>query len=524
MTKITSTSVTAQVRFLLSENPFCDNEDLYNLTKAISVKEKNTVRQAKKRILDQIQNKDVLNKLRANLPLNEKVRILPSLFTEFVKNCFPYTILYKWQYELFKHLEENDMSLIVVARDHGKSVLLVMYIEYLLDVKKMDVMLLGWTDRRKQLAEFIYVYFLRNNLITTESVVKNTANHFKTKDGNRFDCYGLKDKAILGMHADIYGSKQGLCLIIDDPIDESFEMYPSKERDLENRWESTIANINPNKTIICGTRKFEGDFLDYIQKSYKDKIAIFFRTPINADGSLLCPERWTFEKLAQKRAEIGEYRYSSEYLGNPQPLTGGVWTEDNIHWASEVKKWSEYEAVCIALDPAWTTNKESAFSSIITIFKSKEKEKKREYIVFDEDSGKYNFDDILKRIETAFIDIREVYKNIKVTVAIEENAGGKFLIEIAKARNYEFVPYIIEVHHSRAKQERIMSLEVPIINGTIRFMNSLRKKEKRSELIWEILTFPNCKKLDAIDALAMGFTELEKMRRRTFHIYRKSIW
>lgn len=518
--KITSTSIAAQVRFLLSDNPFCDNIELYRLTKSESDKEKNTVRKAKERILNKIQNKDLLAKLRAKLPLNEKEREISNVFTEFVKTCFPYTSLYAWQYELFKHLEENEMSLIIVARDHGKSVLLTNYMQYLLDVKKMDVMLLGWTDRIRRLAEFNYSYFLRNDLITRDAIVKNTSNHFTTKDGVRFDCYGLKDKAILGMHPDIYGSKGGLCLIIDDPIDESFEMYRSKERDLENRWESTIANINPNKTIICGTRKFEKDFLDYIQKRYKNKIAVFFRTPYNADGTLLCPERWTFEKLATKRAEIGEYRFSSEYLGDPQPLTGGVWIAKDIEYASKLAKYSEYDAVIIAIDPAFTTKADSDNTSIEIIFKGKEREKKREYIVFHDISGKFTFDGILSRIETNFRDIQEQFRGVRIVVAIEDNGGGKMLIEQAQARNYDFAPYILAVHHSRAKEERIMILEVPIKNGTIKFLEDLEE----SELIYEILTFPKCKRFDALDALSMGFTELEKMRRRVFNIYRKKVW
>lgn len=511
-------NVTSQVRFLLSDNPFITNEELYRLTKAFTKTEKMTVRVAKHRILNKIHNKPALDRLRAKQPLQkEKIRRLPKNFPDFVKQAFPYNTLYKWQYELFQHLEANDMSLVVVARDHGKSVLLAMYIQWLLDVKKMDVLLLGWTDRRKRIAEFVYAYIMRKNLISDDSIVKNTSAHFATKDDVRFDCYGVRDKAVLGMHADVYASKEGLCLIIDDPIDESFENYKSKARDLVDRWESTISNINPDKTVICGTRKYEGDFLEYIKERYGDAVSLFFRTPYNADGTLLCPERWTMEKLAIKRTQIGEYRFSSEYMGDPQPLTGGVWVEEDIEYASKLKKYSEYETVCIAVDPAWTTKPDSDNTSIDIVFKGKEKEGRREYIVFHDISGKFRFDGILDRIETNFRDIRDNFSGVNIFIAIEKNGGGQILIDAAINRNYDFAPYILPVQHTRAKEERIMTLEVPIKNHTIKFMEDL----KGSELIFEILTFPKCKKFDALDALSMAFTELEKMRKRKFMIRRK---
>ena len=151
------------------------------------------------------------------------------------------------------------------------------------------------------------------------------------------------------------------------------------------------------------------------------------------------------------------------------------------------------------------------------VFKGKEKEGRREYIVFHDISGKFRFDGILDRIETNFRDIRDNFSGVNIFIAIEKNGGGQILIDAAINRNYDFAPYILPVQHTRAKEERIMTLEVPIKNHTIKFMEDL----KGSELIFEILTFPKCKKFDALDALSMAFTELEKMRKRKFMIRRK---
>lgn len=514
-----ASTITAQVRFLLSDNPFYSNDELYRLLNANTQKEKTAVRVAKHRVMDKIHNKDAIIALKQQQIPSEPVEH-PKEFAEFVKIAFPpFGSLYKWQWDLYRHFQEHYMSLVVVPRDHGKSILITFYIEYMLAVENWDVLLLGWTDRCKQMALFIYTYFVKNDFITDEAVIKNTSNHFILQNGARFDCYGLKEKAILGMHPDIFESKAGLLLVIDDPMDESFEMYPAKERDLENRWASTIANINPNKIIICGTRKFEGDFLEFIAKQYQDTIKLFFRTPWNEDGSLLCPERWTNEGLAQKRAEIGEYRFSGEYMGDPQPITGGVWLEDDIHFVSILRKYSEYDLAIISVDPAWTTEEDSANTSIIELLRLKQqKEEKRRYVCYNEQSGKFTFDDILKRLEISYLTIKETYPGIRVVVPIEVNGGGRILVDIANSRDYAFVVDILEVKHTRAKEERIMALEVPIKNGTIEFMDTLRD----GELIWEILTFPKCKLFDGVDALSMAYVEAEQIKRRNFVMYRRS--
>ena len=506
------TSIQTQVEFIVWKTPGVTTKELYKSIGAVSVKDKQAVRTAKHRALS---NQEVT----AFKP-KKKIKKLSKAnltFKEFVGEAYPpYKKLYAWQYDLFGVLEKESCIEIVVPRDHGKSILLTFYIEWLMDKKHMDVLLLGWTDRVRQMAMYVYSYFMRNNKLSADSVMRNTMNHFMTSSDIRFDCYGLKEKAILGFHPEDFEGKNGLVLIVDDPMDESFEFYPAKERDLEARWESTISNINPTKLIVCGTRKFEGDFLEYIANQYKSKIKLYHKTPYNADGSLLCPERWTLDRLEEKRFEIGEYRFSGEYMGDPTPITGGVWLEGDIHYTNEPKVWSKYESAIISVDPAWTQTNDSDFTAISVVLR--EANTKR-YLVTKCIATQMDFDKILQTIENEFCDIRSLYNHIPITVAIESNGGGRLLIDIAASRDYVFNKNVLEVKHSRAKQERIMVLEMPIKTGAVKFLDYMRN----GELILEVLTYPNCRKDDAIDSLAMAYTEMEQKYARQF-VFRRSGW
>ncbi len=270
----------------------------------------------------------------------KKVLPLPTKDPGFIKFArwlaYPhYKGLYEWQKECYLHLKEAKYKLIIVSRDHGKSVYLMDDSEYDMAYNNFDVLYLGWTDRRKEVALNICTFFEMHDMIQD----KKSEYHFTLKNGGKFDCYLITSKDTLGMHSfgkqerfdnlspeelkefkELYGSEdqmedgifteeilkeyienrnqnRKLKIVIDDPIDDSFMKELFKEEDLERRFMSTIFNINPDQWIFTGTRKFTGDFFDFIRKTFNTKLVEFKRGPYLKEG---------------------ETRYNSDLINNPK--------------------------------------------------------------------------------------------------------------------------------------------------------------------------------------------------------------
>lgn len=342
-------------------------------------------------------------------------RPLPGIqFQKFVEDfAYPrYGGLFEFQMEIFRMTWQSKWSMINLPRDHGKSIYLAFLCEWAME-DGWDILYLGWTDRRKEIAEFVYAYFVLQNQIASRKIKQSTSGHFQINNGCKFDTYLVTAKEVLGMHAmgkTLDQIERKLLIIIDDPIDETFREERHKEYKLENKWKSTISNINPNKIMFVGTKKFEEDFFYFIKRTYTKKHGLvhYYRrshlcTPniehlsmfygdlthkykfselpaeeqnlmldkakldpcynpdlkypdlrfipgLPPEKNLLCPERWTQSDLNLKREEVGEYWWHSEYEQNPHPITGEVW--ESLQYIPTIDAWQAYDMGMIIIDAA----------------------------------------------------------------------------------------------------------------------------------------------------------------------------
>ena len=567
------------------------------LYKEFPGKDKDYLKECRRKSLKKIKEKakgKYKKKTNSVLKLPSKIS-----FEMFCKTLsFPaYYGLFKWQAQCYREVWSNKISVVVVPRDHGKSVLWGNISQYCIQWDDYDVLYLGWTDRRKDVAENVYNFFLMWDEL--DSTTKTSSPyHFKTKNGGRFDTYLVTSKETLGKHSvgeldrfdkltaedkkelgevftkaikDKYmagkSKERKLLIFIDDPIDETFRKERHKEVKVETKYNSTIANINAEKVINSGTRKFDGDFFDFLDDKYGDKITRYKRrthlcTPnvehlstfkmikwdlvdpavegynefmevvmskaqshpcynpqlskadegyiINGTPTenLLCPERWTQPELDDKRAEIGEYWWHAEYEGNPHPITGAVW--EKVHYVAHWDNWIYYDHSFISVDRATTTNVGSSWTGI-TVFVRDGRDGSK--IVLKDLTGQYDFEETLAIVDEQTKWLKDIFAHAHVHVIVEKQGGGDDFIASAKRREYDFARYLYPpegFHQTRDKLERIEDyLRLPIKNGDqaygVRFLDGLRN----TELIKEILEFPYPTRLDGIDSFATGIKVAE---------------
>ena len=188
-------SCVQKVANYMKRNLDATNEILYEI---FSDYEKVTVRGAKNKFLKERakKQKTVLTKSGFVLPKNID-------FPLFCKSLSypPYYGLFRWQQQCYDIVWSKKMSLVVVPRDSGKSVLWGNVSQHSMQYEGYDVLYLGWTDRRKEVAENIYNFFLLWELVERGGSKVASPYHFKIKNGGRFDTYLITSKETLGKHA-----------------------------------------------------------------------------------------------------------------------------------------------------------------------------------------------------------------------------------------------------------------------------------------------------------------------------------
>jgi hypothetical protein len=538
--------------------------------KSSKKKTKKTIPRKKKHTNKNVQNVNPI--IPKTFQPKEKPQIprIPSdmPFEHFCKyHSYPhYDGLYRWQSQWAKGVWKYETSLTLVSRDHGKSIGHGNLCQWSMSSKGYDVLYLGWTSRRKEIADYAYTFFLQRNELVIDKASSNY--HFKTVYGTAFDTFSVKSKEILGMHEMgalereitdenryledfVRNSENPLLLIIDDAIDNTFKDERHKEQKLEDFFESTIISINPNKLMIVGTKKFKEDFYEFIRKKYEEDIFLYIRTPFlpkederygnepDNPFNLTCPERWIHQDdpqypvylelkkkkklgipvssfkleerklvrkidLFKKKKAVRPYWWSAEYMQNPTPITGEIWKK--VFYEQHFKGTAAYDLVCLTIDRATTTNAKSDETGIVEFFREKGTGTK---VVTNDFTRKINILDLDAFVDRWYRNFLKTYRGaIKVKIVVEKQGGGDDFIALAENAGRRYSHCIIPIHNTRDKMERIQdNLETPINNAQIVFMQSLEK----SKVVEQILTAPYMDYKDAIDALSNGSFEIDKL-------------
>ncbi len=489
-----------------------------------------------------------LNKKEKNEETNIKqFKIDPSeipSFQEFVNTeAFPPPVHRKTKefigildYELegYKIIEDNDEVCLLWPREHGKTWLVEWYIQYRMKYYAENFLYLSLTKIRFAVSRNIFQWAWRNDLLDSKNAIKNdkqdTYRSFTLNNGAKFEEHRFMSKDILGYH--------GWNIVIDDFVDKKWETYQAKQEEAKDYWDYTLSYIGMNKLVLVNTRKFEGDLLDYILDLHEDTMVVDVKTPykrckcetpnVNERGlhvycetckqeSLLAPQIHTQKELTKKK-EKNLFAWYAEMMQDPHPIQSTIFKNITYIFEPKTPYVRHYDIFYIYIDRATTTKKSSDYTGVIMGLRDKNTGVR---IITHDHTDHINLEDLLVLVNNTLIDVKKKYAHISCHLVIETQGGGDDFISMIKTRKSfqthgKTVPnriadtaLITPVHSTDNKQRRIQDrLYAPINNGSISFVSNL----KQSELLKEIQTFPYCARFDAIDALALGDFEIQKLQ------------
>jgi len=127
------------------------------------------------------------------------------------------------------------------------------------------------TDIKYVVADWVYLWADKNQAIVNSQTVKTgkisgrTSRYqkFGLVNGARFEIHGIRTSSTLGFH--------GWIIIFDDIIDREHETLKQLQKRLERKWNSQYSKIQRKKLVMDNTRKFIGDFFDYMINQFEKK-------------------------------------------------------------------------------------------------------------------------------------------------------------------------------------------------------------------------------------------------------------
>ena len=468
------------------------------------------------------------------------------------------------QYEIdtFDLLFIHKEVMLKWAREHGKTYMATWFIEWSMlfcgkigrdedgnpqideDGKEIVVpeswIYFSVTKVKAKVGFWVWRWAKRNKLILNASKgdKQQTYTSFEISNGAQMKIFDYMDEAMVGEH--------NWNFALDDVVKKRWENRPTDIQRAKDQWDFSINYIGHDRVFVFGTRKFLGDPLEHLEEVLED-IVIDIRTPfvmegdfpkwhpkMGADGReiLIAPEIHDWVELDKKR-RASKRAWMAEEMQDPQALGSKVWSKVNYIPMLEDPYVNHYETLFIYLDRATTTGRKSDFTGCVIGVREITTGRR---VVIDDWTQKIPMEHLLYDLCVYVIEFAKKYPHMRIILVIEQQGGGddflsaielrskfekiildedgrpvkdaKGKIIVKKVenvlRNYKRIP----IHNTGDKELRIIDrLENPLkdVETGIMFLSALRG----SEVVQEILDFPNNRKIDGLDALATGDWELQ---------------
>lgn len=211
----------------------------------------------------------------------------------------------------------------------------------------------------------------------------------------------------------------------------------------------------------------------------------------------LWPEQWSLEHLLRTKASMPAWQWNAQYQQEPTAQEAAIIKRDNIRWW-EKEDPPEVDYTVQAWDTALTTNERSDYSVCQTWGVWKTEDGVDNVILLNRVKGKYEFPE-LKR--TALEQVKEWTPD---TTIVEAKASGQPLIDEMRRSGIFVQDYT--PGKGQDKIARVNAISDMFTSGQVWFPETWWA----SEVVEELLSFPNGEHDDDVDACTLALIRIRK--------------
>lgn len=268
--------------------------------------------------------------------------------------------------EMYKLVRWEDRLLMTAPRGFAKSYICsVFYVLWAICFKEFNKILIISASEGKAI-DFLRTIKreLENNklLISYFGQLKSK----KWSDGHIITRTGIEVQA-KGAGGQILGYRPNL-IVLDDIEDEdssaSSEQLDKRRKFIFKSCYNSLAKTGRNQIIWIGTilnhlclinEYFENDSFNWVKRKYKA-----YKDGVEEAGHELWPELWNHDALQERKAEIGSYFFSTEFMNDPVANDKAPINAAQIkYWDVEPNELPSNLPAVIVMDPAYSEDEKA---------------------------------------------------------------------------------------------------------------------------------------------------------------------